>query len=300
MTDWAAQAQRASRASHDLVGWIYWDAAAIEAYTALGVPDGMGYYVATRFAPVADIGTGSASTGVLSNAVAAATAYSINPVFLGMALDVMREHTTSAEAARIRNEAVVPGLGRIDPSIAVALAPLAERLWAVVDGLHEGGRVLFAAHRAWPDRAPENPALSAWLAVNCLREWRGDTHWALCAAADLGAAEVGLLHNAMVTGYDAEWIARSRGADDAAIDEGWARLEAKGLAKDRALVDAAREFRLDIEARTDAISGQMWSALGAEGTDELCATIEPFHEACLARIDATAGENWMPAARQKL
>ena len=58
MTDWTALAQRASRASHDLVGWIFWDQRAIDNYAALGVPDGAGYYVATRLGPVAGAGHG--------------------------------------------------------------------------------------------------------------------------------------------------------------------------------------------------------------------------------------------------
>ena len=214
-----------------------------------------------------------------------------------MALDLCREHTDFESALRARDEAVVPGLAVIDPSIPERLAPLAAPLWAVVDELHNGGRALFAAHREWPRPGDDEAALSAWLAVNCLREWRGDTHFALCLAADLNAAEVGLIHNVMVKGYEAEWIARSRGADDAAIEEGWARLEAKGLVADRAFTDAGRQLRHDLENRTDEICGQMWERLGEADTVELCELIEPHHEACLARIDATAGPNWMPAAR---
>jgi hypothetical protein len=289
MTDWAALAQRASRASHDLVGWIFWDPRAIANYAALGVPDGVGYYVATRMGPIAGAG----------NDAAAATAYSINPMFLGMALDVCRAHTDFESAMRARDDAVVPGLIEIDPAIPDRLAPLAEPLWDVVDALHNGARALFAAHRERPRPGADEPALSAWLAINCLREWRGDTHWGLCLAADLDAAEVGLLHDVMVDGYEAEWIARSRGSDDAAIATGWARLEAKGLAADRVFTDAGRRFRLDLEDRTDEICGRMWELLGEDRTVELCEIIEPHHDACLARIDATAGKGWMPAARHR-
>jgi len=287
MTDFAALAQRASRASHDLVGWIFWDPRAIENYAALGVPDGVGYYIATRMGPIAGAG----------NDAAVATAYSINATFLAMALDLCREHTDFESAMRARDDAVVPGLIEIDPSIPDALGAMDEPLWAVVDGLHNGGRALFAAHRERPRPGPDESVLSAWLAVNCLREWRGDTHWALCVAADLNSAEVGLLHNVMVEGYEAEWIARSRGSDDAAIEEGWARLEAKGFTADRRFTDEGRRFRVDLEDRTDEICGQMWEALGEVRTVELCEIMEPHHATCLARVDATAGPNWMPAAR---
>jgi hypothetical protein len=289
VTDWPALAQRASRASHDLVGWIFWDPAAIANYAALGVPDGAGYYIATRLGPIAGAG----------NDATAATAYSINPVFVGLALDVCRAHTDFEAAMRARDDAVVPGLATIDPDIPDRLAAFAEPLWAVADALHNGGRALFAAHRDRFRPGPDEPALSAWLALNCLREWRGDTHWALCVAADLDAAEVGLLHNAMVDGYEAEWIARSRGADDDAVVRGWARLEAKGLVAGRAFTDTGRRFREDLEQRTDELCAPMWELLGEGRTIELCEIIEPHHEACLARIDATAGQKWMPAARHR-
>ncbi|MEQ8841888.1 MAG: hypothetical protein RIB98_12985 [Acidimicrobiales bacterium] len=287
MTDWANLAQRASRASHDLVGWIFFDPTAVAAYAELGVPDGAGYYAATRFGPLAGGG----------NDAVAATAYSINGVFLAMAMDLMRAHTDAESAMLVRDARVIAGLDEISPAIAGGLGPFAEPAWEVVDSLHNGARVLFAAHRDRPERHPTTPALSAWLAINCLREWRGDSHWALCAAADLDAAEVGLLHNAMVEYDDAEWIARSRGSDDAAIEKGWTRLAEKGLVDGHTITARGREFRADIEQRTDEICGQMWQAFGEARTIEFCELMEPHHDAAIARIDATAGPNWMPAAR---
>ena len=287
MADWVGLAQRASRASHDLVGWIFFDPTAIAGYGDLGVPDGAGYYAATRFGPL---------DGGGDDAIAA-TAYSINGIFLALAMDLMRTHTDAETAMLGRDARVIPGLDETSPEIAEGLGRFAEPAWEVVDHLHNGARVLFAAHRERAERHPDTPALSAWLAINCLREWRGDTHWALCAAADLNGAEVGLIHNVMV-GYDeAEWIARSRGADDAAIENGWARLAKKGLAEGRTITAAGRDFRADLERRTDEICGQMWEAFGEANTVAFCELMEPHHDACLARIDATAGPNWMPAAR---
>lgn len=287
MADFAALAQRASRASHDLIGWIYFDPAGPAAYAELGVPDGLGYYAASRFAPLAGGG----------NDAIAATAYSISPAFLGMAMDLMREHTDAESVMAMRDGLVRPGLDAVSPSIAEGLGRFAEPVWDVVDGLHNGARVLFAAHRDRAERHVDDPALSAWLGFNCLREWRGDTHWALVAAADLDGAEVGLIHNMMVDYDEAEWIARSRGATDAEIAVGWARLEQKGFAHDRAFTDAARDFRNELERHTDEICAQMWEALGEELTVAYCELLEPHHDAFLARIDEWAGPNWMPAAR---
>ena len=47
-TDWLEVSRRCSFVSHRLVGWIFWDPTGIANYAALGVPDGMGYYIATR------------------------------------------------------------------------------------------------------------------------------------------------------------------------------------------------------------------------------------------------------------
>lgn len=287
MADWVALAQRGSRACHDLIGWIYFDPRAAEMYGELGVPDGLGYYAGSRFAPLAGA----------SNGVVAATAYSINETFLAMGMDLMRAHTDAESVQLARDARVVDGLDEISPLIAEGLAPLAEPAWAVVDGLHIGARVLFAAHRDRAQRHVDDPPLSAWLALNCFREWRGDTHWALIAAADLNAAEVGLLHNVMVDYDEAEWIARSRGMTDDDIAEGWARLERKGLAVDRVFTDEARALRHDIERRTDEICARMWEAFGEPNTVTFCELMEPHHDAFIARIDATVGKNWMPAAR---
>ena len=136
--------------------------------------------------------------------------------------------------------------------------------------------------------------------MNCLRELRGDNHWALCASEDLDDVEVGLLHSVMVDleEYgDEEWIARSRGNDDEAIASGWARLEAKGFASNGVINETGRKFRLELEDRTNALTAPAWQAVGEEETIRLCELVEPHSEAFLGRINATAGPRWMPASR---
>ena len=292
MTDWMALTARAGRVGHDLVGWMMWDPAAIERYAALGVPNGAGWIVAWRLAPLGDI----------APAAAAATTYSIHPDIVSMVMGMYRDVTTSEAIAQVRDASVVPGLDAIAPGLADQLAPLAEDLWRGVDSVHFGARPMFAAHRAEPRPEPAASALSAWRAVNCMRELRGDNHWALCAAADLDDVEVGLLHSAMVDvdEYgDEEWIARSRGNDDDAVSRGWARLQAKGLASNGALTEAGLEFREQLEAQTDALTAPAWQAVGEEATETLCRSVEAHQDAFLARINETAGERWMPAVRPK-
>ncbi len=290
MTDWAALTARAGVACHDLVGWLMWDPRAIEGYRALGVPNGLGWIVAWRLAALGDP----------SPAVAASAAYSINPVVVETVMDLYRTSTDVESILRVRDQAVESGLAEMSDDLPGRLGELAPDLWRGIDSIHIGARPLFAAHRALPRPDDGRSGLSGWLAVNCLRELRGDNHWALCAAADLDDIEVGLLHSAMVDieEYgDEEWIARSRGNDDDAIAAGWERLEAKGLATGRALNDIGREFRHEIEARTDELTAPAFEAAGVETTTALCDLVEPLHDAFVARIDATAGPRWMPAVR---
>jgi hypothetical protein len=285
MTNWRDLSARASLASHRLIGWIYWDPDAIARFTALGVPNGLGFYITTRSAPLASAG---------NNAVTAAF-YSIRKEFIDVCLDVARQHTTFEDAYRVRNEAVARGLREYAPEIIDQLGTLALPLWDAADSLPLGGRVLHAAHRAWP-RCEDDPALSAWLAVNCIREWRGDTHFAVLASHDVSGVQAGLLHDAFL-GYPGDWIPRSRGADDAQLEEAWAALDARGFVTDGRINDAGLAFREQIEDTTNELCEKAWRHLGEQLTLDFVQLIEPIGYKFLARIDATAGENWMPAAR---
>lgn len=281
--DWQSITRQAGLVSHRLIGWIYWDPRAIELYTALGIPNGMGYYIASRAAPLAGAG---------HQAVAAAF-YSIHPGFIELSLTTAAQHTTWEEIMRVRNQAVGEGLRRYVPEIVDELAELNTSLWAVADGLPESGRVCFAAHRQAP--RDSDPVVAAWLAVNCLREWRGDTHFALLVAEDISRVQAGILHDAHLN-YGG-WIARSRGADDAALAEAFADLERRGLAEHGQVNVAGEQLRQRIEDRTDELCQMMWRSAGAELSQQFIDLIEPIGERLLERIDNTAGPNWMPAAR---
>lgn len=283
--EWQEITRRASLVSHRLIGWIYWDPRAIESYTALGVPNGAGYYIASRAAPLASAG---------HQAVAAAF-YSIHPLFIEYSLSTASQHTTWEQISEIRNRAVGEGLRRYVPEIVDELAALADSLWSVVDALPEAGRVCFAAHRQAP-RDPD-PVISSWLAVNCLREWRGDTHFALLVAEDIDRVQAGILHDAHLN-YGG-WIARSRGADEAAIDAAFADLERRGLAEDGQVNAAGEDLRQRLEERTNELCQRIWRRLGMATSRRFIDLIEPVGARLLARIDETAGPQWMPAARER-
>jgi hypothetical protein len=285
--DWGSLSARASLASHRLIGWIYWDPVAMDNYTRLGLPEGAVTYIVSRAAPLAPAG---------HQAVAAAF-YSINGAFIEASITIAAKCTTFDRIIEARNDAVGRGLRTYVPDIRDGLAELAEPLWQVVDALPGSGRVLFAAHRQQP-RPTDDQVLSAWLALNCIREWRGDTHFAILVAERISGTQAGLLHNEFLN-YPKDWIPRSRGADDAALRIAMGDLEARGLAVDGSISESGRELRARIETLTDTICEQAWRELGAARTDALLDLIEPVGPRLLERVDATAGPDWMPAARPR-
>lgn len=283
---WRALTADAALASHRLVGWIYWDPVAVANYAALGVPDGLGYYIATRAASIADAG----------DDVVVATFGSIHPGFISMSLDLCRQHTTFEDAARARDDAVVAGLRSYVPDICDELAALAEPLWAAADTLRLDARPLYAS--LLRRRRSEDPLLSAWLAVNCIREWRGDTHWALHVAEGLDG-DMAMLLDAAWRGHDDDWLPKSRGADDAALAQALAALEARGLAAAGRVDDEGVRFRQSLEDRLDDLCAGGWQALGEERTRRLVDLVTPVADVLVGRIDETAGPRWMPAARDR-
>jgi hypothetical protein len=156
--------------------------------------------------------------------------------------------------------------------------------------------VLFAAHKSWP--RPTHSTVSAWNALNTIREWRGDTHFALLVADDIGLVEAGLLHDAWM-GYPTQWIPRSRGADDAEINMALDNLTERGFVTDGIVNAAGIDYRQDIEDKTDQLCESVWKRFGEHHTTQFLNLIEPIGQRFVEEINATAGENWMPAARPR-
>lgn len=287
MTDWQSLTRRASFASHQLIGWIFWDPTAKENLAALGVPDGLGHYITNRAAPLASAGNESVF----------AAFYSIKREFIEFSLNHARPHITNwHDVTSARDAAVLAGLERLAPHIITPLGELADELWRTVDELPASGRVLFAAHKSWP--RPENPCLSAWNAVNTIREWRGDTHFALLVADDIGEVEAGLLHDAWM-GYPPQWIPRSRGADDAQIEAALASLQLKGFVTNGIVNEDGVAYRQHIEDNTDELCKRAWKIFGEDNTQRFLDLIEPIGQLFVDEINKTAGDNWMPAARPR-
>jgi hypothetical protein len=195
-----------------------------------------------------------------------------------------------------RDAAVRAGTEEMTPQIIDPLGKLADALWATVDALPASGRVLFAAHKSWP--RPSDPFMSAWNALNTIREWRGDTHFGILLNDNIGVVEAGLLHDAWM-GYPKEWIPRSRGADDAEITSALDNLSSRGFVTDGVINDAGVEYRIELETRTDTLCEIAWRQFGEDNTLALLNILEPVGERFVQHINEIAGENWMPAARPR-
>lgn len=288
LPDWTAICRRNARSVQTTIGWIFWDPGAVDRLAALGLPHPLGY-LAARAAPLAPAGP---------EAVTAAFG-SISALGIALAFDAVARHTTFEAAWAARDEAVVAGLAAHAPAIVEPLAELGPLLWPVVDALPTVGRPFFAAHLGMA--RPADPVLSGWHAVNCVREWRGDTHWALVAAAGLGGVEVSVLHNAWV-GYERDWLPRSRGSNDAELTAAWSSLAARGLVDDPGGPDerigaAGLALRQRLEDDTDRLTTTVWELLGEDRSRWFAETFEPPCELLLARVDETAGPNYQPASR---
>jgi len=283
-TDWLAITHRNARSVQTTIGWIFWDPGAVARYEALGLPGPLGY-IAARAAPLAPAGP---------EAVEAAFG-SISALGIALAFDAVERNGTTFDALwHARDEAVVDGLRTYAPAIVDPLVELGPPLWAVVEQLPTVGRPLYASHLRMA--RPDDPLLSGWHAVNAVREWRGDTHWAVVAASGLSGIEASIIHNAWL-GYDRDWLATSRGSSRDEIERGWASLRAKGLATADDVTAEGVALRQHIEDETDRLTTPVWELLGAERSLRFALDFEPPCELLLARVDETAGPNYQPASR---
>lgn len=282
--DWIEVTRRNARSVQTTIGWIFWDPVAVASYERLGLPGPLGY-IASRASPLAPAG---------ADATIAAFG-SISPVGIRLAFNLLETKEINLDDVwHARDEAVLNGLASYAPAIMEPLADFGPKLWPVVDQLPTVSRVLFAAHLRMP--RPADPVLSGWHAVNCLREWRGDTHWNVVSAHGLSGVEVSILHNAWL-GYERDWLANSRGTSPDDLERGWSSLRGRGLAADDSVTSEGVALRQQIEDDTDRLTTLPWELLGIDDSLAFAERFEPPCELLLARVDQTAGPNYQPASR---
>ncbi|MFZ4720350.1 MAG: SCO6745 family protein [Ilumatobacteraceae bacterium] len=285
--DWFDITRRNARSVQTTIGWIFWDPGAVRRYADLGLPEHLAGplgYMAARGAPLAGAGP---------EAVIAAFG-SISPLAIRGVFGLLGPSERFRDFWQARDEAVVAGLRDHASDIIEPLSELGPVLWPVVEQLPVVGRTFYAAHLSMP--RSEDPLLSGWHAVNCLREWRGDTHWAVVVSEGLTHPEASILHNAWMQ-YEEDWLPKSRGTSAEDLDAGWEALQAKGLATGRVVSPEGLTVRRRVEDRTDELTTLPWRLLGEERSRWFAEAFEPPCELLLRRVDDTAGPNYQPASR---
>jgi hypothetical protein len=284
-----AETRRVSQFIQAFIGWIFWEPAAERRYEQLGFPAKLGYF-GSRAAPLAPAG---------DEAVVAAFS-TIKPAIIRAGLAAVREATTFEAVWDARNEAILEGLrSYLTEDQLAAVCSVEETLWRAAEACPISGRTFFGAHLRMG--RPADPLLSTWHAANLVREWRADTHMAILVAYDLGPVEASILHSAWMN-YPHEWIGNSRGWNADETRDGFALLRGRGLVEPAGDTANARgiALRQEIEERTDELGAAPWRAIGVGATRAVSAALEPCAPALLARVDATAGPLYMPAARRAL
>lgn len=283
--DWPAIARRNARSVQTLIGWIFWDPGAVIRYEQLGLKGPLGY-LAARAYPFSGAG---------AQALCAAFG-SISPQAIELVYAHLGEPSNFEPFWRARDAAVLDGLAAFAPETRNSLTRFGPHLWRVVQDLDRVGRPQFASHL--DVERSTNGVLDGWHAVNCLREWRGDSHWTIVAAHGLSGSEASILHNEWLR-YEKDWLSLSRGNTTDSIDRAWESLRSKGLAQGRKVSRDGLHLRQQIEDETDRVSSQMWRLLGVELSTDFAGSFEPSCEKLLHRVDVTAGVNYQPASRQR-
>ena len=283
MTDWVTITRRNARSVQTTIGWIFWDPGAVARFEALGLPGPVGY-IAARCAPLAPAG---------HHAVTAAFG-SIRPAAIEFTFALVEQQTDFASVWAARDDAVREGLQLHAPDVIDALLEFGPAIWELIPSLPTVGRPFYASHLSMTRSC--DPVLDAWHGVNLLREWRGDTHWALVVAAGLTGIEASVLHNAWL-GYERDWLPSSRGSSAEEISIGWQSLEDRGLVADGEVTPTGIALRQHLEDETDARTSLPWELLGDVASRRFAELFEPPCERLLRRVDETAGPNYQPASR---
>jgi hypothetical protein len=270
-----ATARAAYLATAPIHAMIYFTPHRLAAYEAVGLRGlRMGYF-ASR----------AAAMGPVPANVVIATFFNFNP-------GLVRRAIPDAWALAAPGAILGARLGAADMSLRQAwgdgvsgpeVAEAAElaRAAALAAAQEPHGRPLFAGHAAlaWP----AEPHLVLWHAQTLLREYRGDGHVALLAAAGLTPVEA-LVTHAAAGGVSAETLRRSRAWNEDDWEAGVASVRARGwLAEGEGpvLSDAGRAFRQGLEDRTDELAAGAWAVLGEAGCARLVELGQPLSQAII-------------------
>ncbi len=240
---------------------VYFDPECLAAVDGLGFRGFWMGYFAGRAAPFGAVGPEPVT----------ATFFNFHPDRAARALPEAWSVATPADVWATRTHSAASALRRMDPTVAATAGRLVPGLRALLDGVPDAGRPLFAATRATGE--PDDPVEALWYWCTALREHRGDGHVAALTAAGLDGCETLVLF-AAVDGPPADLLRRSRGwsADQWAYAHD--RLARRGLVDGAGATAAGRELRRWVEATTDDLAAMVTGRVAGPDGDALLAGLE--------------------------
>jgi hypothetical protein len=269
----SARARRLGSVLEPVTGQVYFSPECHANYVALGfdassaesngvaLPDGSAYFTSR----------GSVMGQVPGEVVAAAFGV-FNPEVVIPMVQLGWTRTDAATICAARDGGAIAQLRRILGDEPEGLTRVNELLLRAVAALRPEGRPLYAGLRSLA--TPDTAIGAMWRMGDMLREFRGDSHINAWTAAGVDATEIGLLSE-LYWGLPMRSYSRTRAWTVPQFDAAHERLKSRGLVEDGGFTASGREFREDIELRTDA---QMKPAVDALGDDaeELFRLMEPW------------------------
>jgi len=244
-------ARRLRDAIEPLACQAIWSQEAADRYVELGLDDWFAAYVWER---TAALGTPPSALAVMAMGVFSPDL--IAPLFDSAVAAISREDIVAA-----RQTAPGATVRRLLGDIAAEAEPVVAALRRGVEAADGTARPLFTGLRAepWPD------TVEAQLVhvCNMLREHRGDSHLAVCAAAGLDPVEMNILTE-LYCGYPPTAYTATRGWSEEQMTTALERLRARGLVAGSELSADGLRFRNDLEARTDAMQQPIIDAIGPD------------------------------------
>ena len=225
-------------------------------YTAAGLKGGWMAYFAAR----------SAAMGPVNPEVVIATFYNFHPRMVRRALPDAWSFSSPEKVLDARLQVVDAALRRLlgdkihgdDVKGAGYIAARA------VDACRPEGRPLFAAEAALP--VPAEPHLALWRHTTCLREHRGDGHVSALTAEGIDGVAAHVLMTG-IKGVPGDMMRQFRGWSEEEWADAVTRLQDRGLHNGTKVTDAGRECYARIEAATDELAAEPWSALATDDVD---------------------------------
>ena len=235
----------------------------------------MGYFAA-RSAPL----------GQVAPEVVTALFYNFAPARVAKALPAAWEIAGPQVVLRAREASAVAALRRYGVTDDENVRTAAQLAGSTAQQASVDGRPLFAANLALP--WPTDPVAALWHATTLLREYRGDGHVAVLAAAGVSGRESTVLHCA-AGAVAADYMKRTRHYDDAEWRACEQSLTSRGLlADDGSLTPAGRDLKNHIEASTDALSLRVFDGLNDAEVEALLHALTPIARTVIAGGDMPA------------